>query len=224
MGLMKILYATYKSADEFLTRLQVGEDGEVTPGRVSVATKARYEPGEVVVLEIGFPGLPNRVLVKAAAHKMPVADGLGFATFDLLPGEEHKRNFLVAVASGRGKVSFGRRHQRFPIRLPARFRVEGEELTAAETEDMSTGGMFLRTTRDLPEGTRVSIVLDPLDGSAEMEFSCRVVRLRNEVGEGEAEGVGVQFDRPTSDEMKRLRRMIRDVKLSGKVVEWEAAL
>jgi hypothetical protein len=74
----------------------------------------------------------------------------------------------------------------------------------------------LKTARTLPEGARVTIVLDPLDGSAEMEFLGRVVHTAED-------GVGVQFDRPTGDELKRLRRIIRDVRLSGKVVEWEAS-
>jgi uncharacterized protein (TIGR02266 family) len=100
---------------------------------------------------------------------------------------------------------------------------EGESIPLrgdAQTEDVGSGGLFLRTERTLPEGTHVSVILDPCDGSAEMEFRGRVVYTRSEE---DPPGVGIQFDKLNGDEMKRLRRMIRDVKLRGKVVEWEDA-
>ena len=218
---MKILYATFTSADDFLTRLDVEEGAGA--GRLTVLTKARYAKGEPVVLEIGFPRLPNRVLMRCVTRTMPEGDGEGDATFDVTPGEEHKRDFLVAVAAGRASASWQRKHRRFPIRLPARFVADGEEIPLrgdAQTEDIGSGGLFLRTERTIPEGTRVSVILDPCDGSAEMEFQGRVVYTRTEEGPA---GIGVQFDKLNSDEMKRLRRMIRDVKLRGKVVEWEDA-
>jgi Tfp pilus assembly protein PilZ len=217
---MKILYAAFASAEDFLGRLELTRDAG--PGRVSVATKARYKTGEPVILEIGFPGLPNRVLIRTSAREMPKTD-VGDAHFEVAAGEEHKRDFLIAVAAGRATASWQRKHRRFPVRLPARFIADGDTVPLrgdAETEDVGTGGLFLKTSRSLPEGTRVSVVLDPCDGSAEMEFSGRVVYTRSE---DESSGVGVQFDRLSGDEMKRLRRMIRDVKLRGKLVEWEDA-
>lgn len=215
---MKILFATFKSADDFLARLDVEEEGSA--GRLTVATKATYEPREPVVLEIGFPHLPNRVLIRSTYQKSADGD----AEFQLQAGEEHKRDFLVAVAAGRAQASWQRKNRRFPIRLPARFVVEGQEVPLrgdAETEDVGAGGVFLKTSRSLPEGARVTIVLDPCDGSAEMEFTGRVVYTRGR--DDGANGIGIQFDRLNSDDTKRLRRMIRDVKLKGKVVEWEDA-
>jgi Tfp pilus assembly protein PilZ len=214
---VNILYAPFVSADDFLGRLEVGEDAE--QGNLTVATKARYEPGEVVVLEIGFPGLPNRILTRSHFK----GEKGGEAIFQLQAGEAHKRDFLVAVASGRASASWQRKSRRFPLRLPARFIVDGSEVPLrgdAETEDVNRKGVFLKTARTLPEGARVTIVLDPCDGSAEMEFQGRVVYTRTENG---SDGVGVQFDRLNSDDSKRLRRMIRDVKLRGKAAEWEDA-
>jgi Tfp pilus assembly protein PilZ len=237
--LMKILFAAFKSADDFLGRLEVSRDAG--NGLITVPTRARYRMGEPVILEIGFPGMPNRVLLRANArdpqHGLrfaappagqspagpPGAETKEDALFEVAPGEEHKRDFLVAVAAGRANASWQRKHRRFPVRLPARFVADGENVPLrgdAETEDLGSGGLFLKTTRSLPEGTRVSVVLDPCDGSAEMEFSGRVVYTRGEDGNT---GIGVQFDRLTTDDNKRLRRLIRDVKLRGKVVEWEDA-
>lgn len=235
---MKILYATFDSVEDFVLRLDLGEDSGV--GRLKVATRARYGLGEPVVLEIGFPGLPNRVLVRANAC---VSGGDADAIFELGAGEEAKRDFLLSFAHGHADASWKRKNRRFPIRLPARFVVSREvpeELVTeveigyrendgdpiplrgdAQTEDVCQGGVLLKTARSLPDGARVTVVLDPCDGSAEMEFSGRVVYSRR----GDADnGIGVQFDKLNNEEMKRLRRMIRDVKLSGKVAEWEDAL
>ena len=219
--LMKILFAAFKSADDFLGRLEVSRDAG--NGLISVPTRARYRMGEPVILEIAFPGLPNRVLIRANARDAQEPKPADDATFEVASGEEHKRDFLVAVAAGRANASWLRKHRRFPVRLPARFVADGENVPLrgdAETEDLGSGGLFLKTTRSLPEGTRVTVVLDPCDGSAEMEFSGRVVYTRGEDGNT---GIGVQFDRLTTDDNKRLRRLIRDVKLRGKVVEWEDA-
>jgi Tfp pilus assembly protein PilZ len=222
---LDILLARFASAEDFLSRLDVG--GDAATGHITVPTKARYKENENVVLEVEFPGLPNRVLLRSkACAAVEAANGDG-ATFSIVEGEEHKRDFLVAVAAGRAAASWTRKNRRFPMRLPARFVVEGEDQAAgvplrgdAETEDVSGGGVFLKTARSLPEGARVTIVLDPCDGSAEMEFTGRVVFTRRETGE---QGTGIQFDRLNSDDMKRLRRLIRDVKLRGKMVEWEDA-
>jgi Tfp pilus assembly protein PilZ len=208
---MKILFSTFDSPEDFLSRLSESGGGA---GRLSVPTKARYKKAEAVILEIGFPGLPNRVLVRAAATGEH--DEAGNEHFGLAKGEEHKRDFLVAVASGRGKAkTLSRKHRRFPMRLPARFVVDGEEMPLrgdAETDEVSARGVFLKTQRSLPEGAHVTVVLDPCDGSTEMELTGKVVYTRKDEGDP---GVGVQFDKMTSNDKKRLRQIIRGVKLSG---------
>jgi Tfp pilus assembly protein PilZ len=216
---MKILYATFDSPDDFLGRLDLGEDAG-SGGRLRVATKARYEKGEEIILEIGFPGLPNRILIRTAAVG-PVKHG-DDAIFQFAKVDEDKRDFLVAVAAGRATASWKRRHRRFPVRLPARFVVEqGEDAEVplrgdAETEDMGSGGVSLKTARTLPDGAKVTVVLDPLDGSEEIEFTGRVVWNRQD---DSVSGVGIQFDTLSGEAMKRLRLMIRGVKLTGETIE-----
>jgi Tfp pilus assembly protein PilZ len=213
---MKILFATFDSPDDFLQRLEVAK-GAAT---LHVRTKARYDEGEQVILEIGYPGLPNRILTRATAlepRKGKKADGE--QSFKLDKGEEHKRDFLIAVAAGRATASWKRRHRRFPMRMAARFVVEGEDVPLrgdAETEDMGSGGVSLRTSRTLPDGAKVTIVLEPGDGSEPIEFSGRVVWNRND---DSVTGVGVQFESLGGDQMRRLRKMIRDVKLRGETKE-----
>ena len=99
---MKILFATFESPDDFLQRLEVGK-GAAT---LHVRTKARYDEGEQVILEIGYPGLPNRILTRATALKARGGKkGDGEQSFKLDKGEEHKRDFLIAVAAGRATAS-----------------------------------------------------------------------------------------------------------------------
>ena len=182
--------------------------------------KATYEKDEEIILEIGFPGLPNRILARATA--ISCGKGDGEATFRMAEDEEDKSAFLVAVAAGRATASWKRRHRRFPMRLPARFVVEGAQdddvplRGDAEVEDMGSGGVSLKTSRTLPDGARVTVVLDPLDGSPEIEFMGRVVWGRQD---DSVSGVGIQFDKLAGEDMKRLRLMIRDVKLRGETTE-----
>jgi len=208
---MKILFATFASPQDFLDRLDVSEE----TATLRVETKARYDADEPVILEIGYPGLPNRILTRTVAGA-PEDDGQSFCFAE---GEEHKRDFLIAVAAGRATASWKRRHRRFPLRMPARFVVEGEEVPLrgdAETEDMGSGGVSLKTSRTLPDGAKVTVVLEPGDGSDEIEFTGRVVWNRND---DTLTGVGIQFEGLGGDQMRRLRRIIRDVKLSGKTSE-----
>jgi len=210
---MKILFATFESPEDFLERLDLPDEDDSGDATLKVRTKARYDADESIILEIGYPGLPNRILTRVRAG---AAQGDDDQLFLFEPGEEHKRDFLVAVASGRATASWKRRHRRFPMRMPARFVVEGEDVPLrgdAETEDMGSGGVSLKTSRTLPDGAKVTIILEPGDGSEEIEFTGRVVWNRND---DTVTGVGVQFESLSGDHMKRLRRMIRDVKLRGK--------
>ena len=143
---MKILFATFSSPKDFLDRLDVSDSGVAT---LRVDTKARYDAGENVILEIGYPGLPNRILTRTVA-----VDGKGDGQlFQFDDGEEHKRDFLIAVAAGRATASWKRRHRRVPMRMPARVVVEGQEVPLrgdAETEDMGSGGLSLKTPKGIP--------------------------------------------------------------------------
>jgi hypothetical protein len=210
---MRILYATFKTPAEFLARLQVSKD---EPGLLAVATRARFEKGETAILEIGFPRMPNRVLMRVVARG---SSGRG-ALYEVAPGEESKLDFLVAIAAGKVKATVKRHHRRFPIRLPAKYVVEGDKTHArgdGETGDIGAGGLFLRTARTFKVGTRVTITLDPCDDSPELVFAGTVVTDQHQGG------VGVRFDKLPGTAMKRLRQLIRTVKLSGKLSEWEDA-
>lgn len=213
---MRILLAKFSSPESFLENLGVDQNDATT---LSVKTKARYDEDEKIILEISFPGLPNRVLVRSVAFT-PGREKGDYEWFRFEPGEETQRDFLIAVAAGRANASWKRRHRRFPMRIPARLTVEAGDDSVeheAETEDMAAGGISLKTSGSLPDGARVTVILEPGDGSEQIEFSGQVVWNRKD--DGEQAEIGVQFDKPGGESMKRLRRIIRGVKISGKTLE-----
>jgi Tfp pilus assembly protein PilZ len=219
---MKILFAAFSSPQEFLQRLHadVRRDDAV----LSVHTRARYDAGEALILEIGFPGLPNRLLLRAlaldetGAQARGVASGAGEPCFLIGPEETHKRDFLIAVASGKAVATWQRRHRRFPMRMQVRYAVSecDADMARAELADVGAGGVALRTRGPLPDGARVTVLLEPEDGSASLEFSGRVVWTSSNEG---GSGAGIQFESLGGEQMRRLRWMIRDVKLRGETRE-----
>jgi Tfp pilus assembly protein PilZ len=215
---MRILFATYQTPESFLENLHVGE-GEGDSALLAVATRAEFEHGEPLILEIGYPGLPNRILIRALSATPPAGqdEDTGLKWFSLDPDEELQRDFLIAVAAGRANATLQRRHQRFPVRMAARVKVEGDDTRgSAEVADMAMGGVALKTAEPLPDGTRVTVVLEPGDGSAEIEISGQVVWNRQDDDTAE---VGIQFEKSGGESMRRLRQMIRGVTVSGETLE-----
>jgi Tfp pilus assembly protein PilZ len=85
-----------------------------------------------------------------------------------------------------------------------------------EIEDMAAGGVALKTAEPLPDGSRVTLVLEPGDGSGEIEISGQVVWNRQDDDTTE---VGIEFEKSGGESMRRLRQMIRGVKVSGETLE-----
>lgn len=214
---MRILFATYPKPEAFLESLYIEAGGGTL---LAFATKAEFEDGEPMILEIGYPGLPNRILIRCAAAQPPadVERSSDKKWFRFDDSEELQRDFLIAVASGRAEASLQRRHRRIPMRMPVKVKIEGDDSHGdAETADMGTGGVALKTSEPLPDGARVTVVLAaPDDGSNEIEISGQVVWNRQDDDTVE---VGIQFDKTGSEAMKRLRHLIRGVKVSGETLE-----
>lgn len=215
---MRILFATYPTRESFLQNLHV-QDGGAT--LLAVVTKAEFEKDEPLILEIGYPGLPNRILIRATAIQPPAGseDDGSKKWFSFDESEELQRDFLIAVASGLAQASLQRKHRRFPIHMAAKVKVDGDEVEGdAETSDMAAGGVALKTSEPLPDGTRVTVVIEPGDGSGEIEIVGQVVWNRQDDDDQTAE-VGIQFDKTGGESLKRLRHIIRGVKLSGEFQE-----
>jgi Tfp pilus assembly protein PilZ len=208
--MLRILFATYASPESFLDHLRL-DDGNAL---LAVSTKANFADDEEAILEIGYPGLPNRILIRSHAAAAPDADDER-KWFRIDDTEELQLDFLIAIASGKADASVKRRHRRFPLRMDAQIKIEGEGGMDAQTADVHTGGLALETEEAVPDGTRVSVVLSTGEGSEEIEIAGTVVWNRHD--DGENAEIGIEFERTGGEDMKRLRQLIREVKLSGEM-------
>src|SRR5262245_45110891 len=144
---MRILKARYRSQSEFLDQFQppFAFGGLFFPTREPVAL------GESVVVEVSFPGLTERMLVRgfvsfrrAGRHRTGARAGIGI---EFLASERLKRDFLLAMANGEvDREVAPRRHRRLPVALTVDFRVmEQRDQTAATIGDIGPGGAFIKT-------------------------------------------------------------------------------
>ena len=115
------------------------------------------------MIEIKFPPLPNRVLIKAKVlEKDSAAEKI---VVEFLDGEQLKRDFLLAMATKdpaelKKNRPAHRRHPRFPVDIPVTWQVKDVELRhEGKIADISGGGMFIRTEWTPPVGTELKLTL-----------------------------------------------------------------
>jgi Tfp pilus assembly protein PilZ len=208
---MKILLARFNSGKEFLKHF----DPAFQWGGLMVPTRAVAATDETLVVEVSFPELPNHVLLRARAVDRDEDKGCLVVKFHQT--EEQKKEFLLECASGHVRTVRQRKHRRFPVRLRVAFGIQGgQSQVEAYTEDLSTGGIFLRTPMTLSVRTPVTLTVEPGDGSPPIEVNGYVAWVRHHPPTA---GFGVSWDERTGNEMKRLRKLMRDLKARGKLVE-----
>lgn len=109
-----------------------------------------------------------------------------------------------------------RRHRRLLARRVAG-HVRAETRTAAcAVENISPGGMFVRTAVPLPLGIAVLVDLVRPGLEAPIQVSGRVVNvvpLRRGDAPGVAPGVGISFDPLPQDVQRRLRNLLRQLEV-----------
>src|SRR5262249_34037122 len=97
---MRILRARYRSGEEFLRHYQPSLVG----GGLFFPTREAIPLGTQVVVEVRFPGLCNKQLLRsfvawrrAGKHRTKLRAGLGI---EFHPAEAKRRDFVIAVAKG----------------------------------------------------------------------------------------------------------------------------
>lgn len=107
-----------------------------------------------------------------------------------------------------------RKHPRVRARqIAANVRI-GDEGTACLLEDISRGGLFLRTERPLPKGTALVITLMKPGTRKGLQVSGRVARTitgTEAKTRGVSAGVGIAFDPLESEVAWQLEDLIRDL-------------
>src|SRR5262245_27437635 len=114
---MRILRARYRNGEDFLRHYQPSMQG----GGVFFPTREAVALGTAVLVEVRFPGLCNKQLIRgfvawrrAGKHRTKLRAGLGV---EFLASEKKRRDFVVSVAKGEIVEMITRRHRRLPVTL-----------------------------------------------------------------------------------------------------------
>ena len=166
-----------------------------------------YDPGEEVLLELSFTGLPGKMSIRAIGQEWhPARPRLRVRAGGILlcTGTElQKIEFLRKVATGEIKLTARRRHTRLPVLVEVRWKGKEErEFKAAALSEISEGGSLL-LTQDSPALNEEVIIEIMPPGSARPLEILAIVRNINE------DGVGLEFFARDMGGVHRLREVIR---------------
>lgn len=207
---MRLILASFRSADEFLRSYSSAHDG----GALFYATRMELDAGEQVLVEIAFPELPNRTILRGQ-----VAGTHGAGVWVEFSRESAQvRDYVLTVARGETPATaFARKQQRFPIALPCNWQIPGSaDQVISFTDDLGAGGAFVRTRQPPPVGTALQITVGPVGEGADqpMTLHGHVTWVR---ASGDAGGMGVRFNEPQEIGNRRLREVLRHVTERGRV-------
>ena len=207
---MRLLTFTFSSADQFLRHYSDEYEG----GALFYRTKTETEPQEDVLLEVAFPQLPNRMLLRGYVLG-PKEDGIWVAFND---SDASTRDFLLKIAQGDLEITqkAARAHDRFPTDVPVSYKpAAGDgDIRHARAVDIAVSAMFVRTDEPPDAGEQLELVIGPIGEEAET-FTVRG-EVSNQRDQGDHRGFAVRFDNKTADG-PRLRRFLRNASETGRV-------
>lgn len=157
---MQILKARFRSPATFLEMY----NKEAPWGGLFCPTTNPLEENAPVLVEVRFPGLPNKIILRgrvlwwrSAVPRLRVRAG---AMVEFSELDHDKRDFLLEVASGQRAEAIKRRHTRIPIEIIVRWRpVNSSTYRESELQDISVGGAQLMTDEPLEIGEDIVLEL-----------------------------------------------------------------
>ncbi|HFE44899.1 MAG TPA: PilZ domain-containing protein [Nannocystis exedens] len=203
---MRRIRCHYPSGEAFIDALQSpGEDNAI-----QVFTTERFEPGEEVLAEVFFSGLPGKMMVRAigkrwqgARPRLRVRAG---GVLRCVGSEWRKLVFLREVALGDAKMSPRRRHVRQPVLVEVNWRrCNDPEMCSATLTELSEAGALLLTQSKLAIGDEIIIEISPPGCTRPLEV-LSVVRNNNN-----PYGCGVEFIARDMGGVHRIREVIRRI-------------
>lgn len=200
---MRLLKARFKSKKGFLEAY----DDTHPQGAIFCPTTRALAEGEAVAVEVYFPDMPNKMLLRgtvlswrSALPRLRVRAG---ATVAFDSDEAEKREFILAIAAGERRDAVKRRHPRLPVEVPVRWRlVNSTDLLEAQVRDISIGGAQLITEEPLAVDDEVVVELTAPGGAQPFSIAGRVTNIT----EG---GYGVRFIYRDGGGSRRLREVVR---------------
>jgi len=201
---MRLLTLAFPSQGDFLAA------HDEKSGTLLAHTKTEATKGEALLVEIAFPRLPNRPLVRAHCSEI-VDGGLRLRVDD---ADASTLDFLLKIARGDVSVesTVHREHKRFPSALSVEYTLDAGAAMISQVEDLSIGGCFVRAHRPPAVGALVTLDITVLD-----ETPVHVTGHVAWVRAGDNPGFGVEFDAAESPGAKKLRTILRRALGTGEV-------
>jgi len=193
----------YPSAESFIEAMASDE-----PNALQVFTTDPFEPGEEVLLETYFPGLPGKMMIRAIGKDWHAArPRLRVRAGGVLRcnGTEWKKlEFLQRVGSGELKLTARRRHVRLPVMVEVHWREQGStESYVAALSEISEGGALLLTAEPPTVSQDIIVEITPPGSERALEVLATVRNANN------PDGVGLEFQARDMGGVHRLREVIR---------------
>ncbi len=201
---MRKIRCHYPSPDAFIEAL----DAPAQPNALQVFTTDSFEPGEELLLEVYFGGLPGKMMVRAIGQEWHSARPrlrVRAGGVLLCTGSEWKKlDFLLRVAAGGIRLTARRRHVRLPVMVQIRWRRQDDtDFKIAAMSEISEGGALLLTEE--PLGSETEIILEIMPPGSERPLEILTV-VRNT---DNPDGLGVEFMARDMGGVHRLREVIR---------------
>ncbi len=187
-------------------------EATTSPDTMFVPTTTPLAEGDVVVVEVASPQLPNRVLVRGevlawrpARPRLRIRAG---AHIRATRGEATKLAFLDDAMTGTLRPA-RRRQSRLPVSMPVRYRVDGTTgWHDAELRELSTGGALIAAApaRPPPLATKLTLEVEIPGSSAPLAIAATVEYA------GAAGTSGLRFRARDSAGLRRLQELMRRVR------------
>lgn len=117
----------------------------------------------------------------------------------------------VETSSGKAKRAFAR----IPLKRMVKFSFPGfEDFTKAFSDNISAGGMFIKTERTIELGSRIEFEIAINDEQATIKGSGEIVRIvsANEISRDDPHpGWGVKFDDISEENAKMLANILTEM-------------
>lgn len=202
---MEIIKIRFKSAESFLEYYKY-EEGH----KLFCPTTTRLSEGSEVILDLSFPELPNRAMIRGevvwwrpALPRLRVRAGALIAVDE---NEADKIDFLLDVSEGNADKYHKRRYARLPVDVPVRWRPnESPEYREGDLNEISIGGALLKSHESLPIGTEIVLEFTLPGAKAPTSLAGRVTYTRDGLGNG------IKFLYRNGGGSRRIREVIRRI-------------
>ena len=200
---MRILKARFKNKRDFLEAY----NEDIPSGGLFCPTTHAVEENDLVVVEVHFPELPNKMMLRgkivwwrSALPRLRVRAGAMIAFDD---SELEKRDYILSIANGQRADGIKRKHTRIPIEMLVRWRpTDSPLMRESALREISIGGGLLVTEEPLQVGDEIILEITTPGGAQPISIASKVT-FRSTTGSG------LKFIYRDGGGSQRLREVVR---------------